>query len=73
LKTVAASQASLRRCADELRVRDPEAAPSVKRLRLAARSTLLVLLAGSTLQYYFFDVHLRIMALPRVTMVAALP
>lgn len=41
--------------------------------RAAARATLALLLAFSGLQYYFFDVYLTIMALPRVTLIAALP
>jgi hypothetical protein len=32
-----------------------------------------VLLAFSALQYYFFDVYLTILAMPRVTWLAALP
>jgi hypothetical protein len=42
--------------------RIPLLEPAVSRWRTAARATLL---AFSLLQYYFFDVHLTIMALPR--------
>ena len=47
--------------------------PRVRYWRAAARATLLLLLAFSGLQYYFLEVHLTILALPRVTLVAALP
>jgi hypothetical protein len=53
--------------------RNPLEEPRVKAWRAAARTTLLILLASSGLQYYFFDVYLTIMTLPRVTMAAALP
>jgi hypothetical protein len=52
---------------------DPPEEPKVRRWRIAGRATLLLLLAFSGLQYYFFDVYLTIMALPRVTWAAALP
>jgi hypothetical protein len=52
--------------------RNPLDEPQVKYWRIAGRTMLLVLLASSALQYYFFDVYLTIMALPRVTVVAVL-
>jgi hypothetical protein len=53
--------------------RNPLDDPQVKYWRIAGRVTLLALLASSALQYYFCDVYLTIMALPRLTVVAALP
>ncbi len=53
--------------------RSPLDEPRVRHWRAAGRTTLLVLLASSGLQYYFFNVYLTIMALPRVTLVAGLP
>ena len=41
--------------------------PSVRRWRLAAKATLLTLLAFSGLQYYFLNVFLEIMSLPGMT------
>lgn len=66
-------EAQVRRFVDAAWPRDPLDEPRVRYWRAAGRTTLLVLLASSGLQYYFFDVYLTIMALPRVTLVAALP
>ena len=52
---------------------DPFTEPRVKRWRVAGRTMLLVLLASSALQYYFFDVYLTIMTLPRLTVLAGVP
>ena len=48
----------------------PQEEPAVRRWRIAARATLLALLGYAGLQYYFFDVYLTIMALPRVAVIA---
>lgn len=45
----------------------------VRYWRVAGRATLFVLLACSGLQYYFLDVYLTIMTMPRVTVLAGLP
>lgn len=66
-------RADLRRYIDEIASRDPESEPAVKYWRAAGRTTLLLLLAISGLQYYFFDVFLTIMTLPQLTLVAGLP
>lgn len=58
---------------DDTWPRNPLDEPRVKYWRAAGRTTLLVLLAFSGMQYYFFDVYLTIMAMPRVTLLAALP
>ena len=63
----------VRRFIDDAWPRSPLEEPRVRYWRAARRTTLLLLLAFSGLQYYFFEVHLTIMALPRVTLVAALP
>jgi len=68
-----ASRADLRRHIDEIAARSPDSERRVKYWRAAGRTTLLLLLTFSGLQYYFFDVFLTIMALPSVTLVAALP
>ena len=65
-----AGRAGLRLYAERLAASDPRAQPAVRRWRAAGRATLAVLLLSSALQYYFFDVYLTIMALPRVTLVA---
>ena len=49
---------------------NPLEEPVVKRWRTAARAILLALLGYAGLQYYFFDVYLTIMALPRVALLA---
>jgi hypothetical protein len=67
------SDAEARRFVDETWPRNPLDEPRVKYWRAAGRTTLLALLAFSGLQYYFFDVYLTIMAMPRVTLLAALP
>lgn len=51
---------------------DPLREPRVRRWRLAGRTTLLLLLSFSVLQYYFFDVYLTILTMPRVTVPGAL-
>lgn len=51
----------------------PAREAGVRRWRVAGRMTLGALLAFSALQYYFFDVCLTILAMPRVTWLAALP
>jgi hypothetical protein len=66
-------QAELHRFIDDTWPRCPLELPSVRYWRAAGRTTLVVLLVFSGLQYYFFDVHLTIMALPSVTLVAGLP
>jgi len=63
----------LRRFIDDAWPHSPLEVVRVRYWRAAARATLLVLLAFSGLQYYFLEVHLTILALPRVTLVAALP
>jgi hypothetical protein len=65
--------AQLRRFNDETWPQNPLDAPRVRYWRAAGQATLLVLLAFSGLQYYFFDVYLTIMAMPRVTLIAGLP
>jgi hypothetical protein len=67
------SQAQVRRFVDETWPRNPLDEPRVRYWRAAGRTTLLALLAFSGLQYSFFDVYLTIMAMPRVTLLAALP
>ena len=68
-----ASAAQVRRFNDAAWPQNPLAEPRVKYWRAAGRATLLMLLAFSGLQYYFFDVYLTIMAMPRVTLIAGLP
>jgi hypothetical protein len=63
----------VRRFIDDAWPRSPLEEPRVRYWRAARRTTLLLLLAFSGFQYYFLDVHLTIMALPRVTLIAALP
>jgi hypothetical protein len=41
--------------------------PSVRRWRLAAKATMLTLLAFSGLQYYFLNIFLEIISLPGIT------
>jgi hypothetical protein len=60
------------RFVDETWPRNPLDEPRVKYWRAAGRATLLVLLAFSALQYYFLDVYLTIMAMPRLTLIAGL-
>ena len=50
---------------------DPLREPRVRRWRLAGRTTLLLLLTFSVLQYYFCDVYLTILTMPRVTLPGA--
>lgn len=52
---------------------NPHEQRKVRYWHVASRTTLAVLLAFSGLQYYFFDVYLTIMAMPSVTVLAALP
>jgi len=56
----------LRRHAQALASLEPRKDARVVRWHIAGRATLFALLAFSTLQYYFFDVALTIMALPGV-------
>lgn len=67
------ARAEVRRYIDEIAARSPDSEPTVKYWHAARRSTLLLLLTLFGLQYYFFDVFLTIMALPRLTLIAALP
>ena len=67
------SQAELSRFINDTWPRFPLEQPSVRYWRAAGRAVLLLLLAFSGLQFYFFDVHLTIMALPSVTLLAGLP
>jgi hypothetical protein len=67
------SQAQLHRFINDTWPRSPLELPSVRYWRAAGRAVLLVLFAFSGLQYYFFDVHLTIMALPTITLLAGLP
>jgi hypothetical protein len=61
-------QADVRRFIDEAWPLQLDDEPKVRRWRVASRATLLLLLTFSVLQYYFFDVYLTIMAMPRVTL-----
>jgi hypothetical protein len=63
----------VRRFIDDAWPHSPLEVVRVRYWRAAARTTLLVLLAFSGLQYYFLEVQLAILALPRVTLLAALP
>jgi hypothetical protein len=65
--------AQVQRFIDAAWPRNPLDEPRVRYWRAAGRTTLLILLASSGLQYYFLDVYLTIMTLPRVTMLATLP
>jgi hypothetical protein len=67
------SDSDVRRFVDETWPRSPLDEPRVRYWRAAGRATLFGLLAFSGLQYYFFDVYLTIMAMPSVTLLAALP
>jgi hypothetical protein len=67
------SQAELHRFINETWPRSALEQPSVRYWRVAGRAVLLLLVAFSGLQYYFFDVHLTIMALPSITLLAGLP
>jgi hypothetical protein len=64
--------AELRRFVEATWPRNPLEEPSVRRWLAAKRAMLLVLLAFAGLQYYFFDVHLTIMALPRLAVAGPL-
>ena len=68
-----AREAQVRRFVDETWPWNPLEERKVRRWRAAGRTTLFMLLAFSGLQYYFFDVYLTIMAMPSVTVLAALP
>jgi hypothetical protein len=70
---LSSSHTELRRFIDETWPRSALELPSVRYWRAAGRAVLLLLFAFSGLQYYFFDVQLTIMALPSVTLLAALP
>ena len=58
---------------DDAWPRNPLEERRVRYWRAAGRTTLFMLLGFSGLQYYFFDVYLTIMAMPKVTLLAALP
>jgi len=58
---------------DDAWPRNPLEERRVRYWRAAGRTTLFVLLGFSGLQYYFFDVYLTIMAMPKLTLLAALP
>ncbi len=73
LQSRASPEAQVRRFVDDAWPLNPDEETPVKFWRAAGRSTLLVLLAFSGIQYYFLDVYLTIMALPSVTLVAGLP
>ncbi|HEX2197180.1 MAG TPA: hypothetical protein VHG88_00965 [Burkholderiales bacterium] len=64
--------AELRRFVEAAWPRNPLEEPRVKRWLAAKRATLLMLLAFAGLQYYFFYVHLTIMALPRLAVAGPL-
>ena len=68
-----ASRAHVRRYIDAIAARNPQSEHSVTYWRAARRIILLLLLTFSGLQYYFFDVFLTIMALPSLTLLAAVP
>lgn len=53
--------------------RRPRDDARVRYWQAARRTTILVLLAFASLQYYFFDVQLTILALPRLTVAASAP
>ena len=50
---------------------DAQNEPGVRRWRAAGRMMLAILLGFSALQYYFFEVQLEILALPRVIVTAS--
>lgn len=66
-------EVQVRRFMDAAWPLNPLEEPRVRRWRAAGRTTLFVLLAFSGLQYYFFEVYLTIMAMPRLTLLAGLP
>ncbi len=68
-----AREAEVRRFVDQTWPWNPLEERKVLLWRAAGRTTLFMLLAFSGLQYYFFDVYLTIMAMPSVTVLAALP
>jgi hypothetical protein len=73
LQSRASPEVEVRRFIDDAWPLHPSEEAPVKYWRAAGRTTLLVLLAFSGLQYYFLNVYLTIMALPSVTLVAGLP
>lgn len=66
------SQVDAHRFNDETWPRNPLAEPRVRYWRAAGRTTLALLLAFSALQYYFFDIYLTIITLPKVGVLAPL-
>ena len=62
-----------RRFIDAAWPRNPLDEPSVRFWRAAGRVTLAVLLGFSVMQYYFFHVHVTIMAMPGLIVFAAVP
>ena len=65
------NRAQVRRFMDDAWPRDPLGEPPTRYWRVAGRITLLILLAFAGFQYYFFDVYLTIMALPRLDVLVA--
>ena len=53
--------------------RNPLDQPGVRSWRAAGRLTLALLLGFSALQYYFFHVHVTILAMPGLIVFAAAP
>jgi hypothetical protein len=68
-----ASRADIRRYIDGISAQNPLEEPMRKYWRAARRAILLMLLGYTGLQYYFFDVYLTIMAMPSLSVLAALP
>lgn len=68
----ACQDAAIRRFVEDAWPLDAAREPQVRRWRVASRTTLLLLLTFSVLQFYFFDVYLTIMAMPRVTLPGAI-
>ena len=64
------SREDVRRYVAALEVRSVDAQPRLRVWRAAGRMTLAALLGYSALQYYFLEVSLTIMALPRLTPLA---
>jgi hypothetical protein len=64
-------RAQVRRFNNDAWPRDPFEEPRTRYWRAAGRITLLALLAFAGIQYYYFDVYLTIMALPRLEVLVA--
>ena len=67
----ATGESAAQRFVDETWPLDPLGEPRVRRWRFAGRTTLLLLLTFSVLQYYFYDVYLTILTMRRVTLPGA--